>query len=242
MNFLVKSNRICRIPANTLTALSNSTQSTNVVPKEDSPDELIRTIEEIQSVKTKEITKKPQRPPFVKNLFLSRFDTDILTYPEVLNSENVKEFENDVKTAEEFLKVSKYDGQRKISSFYLNNLKKLKLLGLRVPYTDGGRQLSVTEACRISEIISENTGRIGISYNENLGMQTISKFGTEAQKKKYLPKLIDGKMVAAFSLWESSMGPKVFNTTAKLSEDKKTWVCYEIVWVYVVLINFVCRY
>ena len=228
MNFLVKSNRICRIRANTITARSNSTQSANVVVKEDPSDELLRTIEQIQSVKTKEITKKPQRPPFAKNLFLSKFDTEILTYPEVLSSKHVSELENDIKPVEEFLKVSKYDGQRKISAFYLNNLKKLKLLGLRAPYTDGGRQLSVTESCRLSEIISENTGRIGITHNENLGIQTILKFGTEAQKKKYLSKLIDGKTVSAFGLWENYRGPRLFNTTAKLSEDKKTWVCREI--------------
>jgi len=51
-------------------------------------------------------------------------------------------------------------------------------------------------------------------------------YGTEEQKRKYLPKLASGEMVAAFALTEPSSGSDAASvqTKAKLSQDGTHWI------------------
>src|SRR5688500_15270419 len=65
-----------------------------------------------------------------------------------------------------------------------------------------------------------------LSASQSIGVPVPLKlFGTEAQKKKYLPRIAKGQ-ISAFALTETNVGsdPAGLSTTARLSEDGKHWI------------------
>ena len=67
---------------------------------------------------------------------------------------------------------------------------------------------------------------VAISAHTGIGTLPILYFGTEAQKKKYIPKLISGEWVGAYGLTEPNSGSDALGakTTAKLSKDGKHYL------------------
>lgn len=82
-----------------------------------------------------------------------------------------------------------------------------------------------------STIISEHVGAghsfsVAISAHMGIGTLPILYFGTEEQKQKYIPKLINGEWVGAYGLTEPNSGSDALGakTTARLSEDGKHYL------------------
>ncbi len=89
------------------------------------------------------------------------------------------------------------------------------------------------EMCLVVEELSRVCGGIALSYAASgLGTIPIVLFGNDEQKKKYLPKLAAGEILAAFGLTESGAGSDAagIKTTAKSSADSyvingtKQWI------------------
>ena len=102
------------------------------------------------------------------------------------------------------------------------------LLGAHMPEQYGGMQLdSITNA-----IIAEEIGKYGASFNTTwaahtgIGMLPILYFGTEDQKKKYLPKLVTGEWKSAYCLTEPSSGSDALaaRTRAELNQAGSHYV------------------
>src|SRR5271154_674490 len=70
----------------------------------------------------------------------------------------------------------------------------LGLLGITVEEKWGGAGMGYLAHCVAMEEVSRASASIGLSYgaHSNLCVNQISRNGSEAQKKKYLPKLISG--------------------------------------------------
>ncbi|KKE79568.1 acyl-CoA dehydrogenase family protein [Oceanobacillus caeni] len=105
-----------------------------------------------------------------------------------------------------------------------NLLKKageLGLLGADVPEEYGGLGLDKTSSALITEEFSR-AGGFSLSYGAHVGIGSlpIVFFGNEEQKKKYLPKLATGELIAAYALTESTSGSDALGakTTAVLNE------------------------
>ena len=108
------------------------------------------------------------------------------------------------------------------------------LLGITVPEQYGGAGMGYLAHCIAMEEISRASGSIGLSYgaHSNLCVNQINLNGTEAQKKKYLPKLISGEYVGALAMSESGSGSDVVSmrTTAVKRGDRyvlngtKMWI------------------
>ena len=94
-------------------------------------------------------------------------------------------------------------------------------LGITVEEEFGGAGLGYYEHCLVTEEISKASGSIGLSYiaHSNLCVNQIRLNGNEAQKKKYLPKLISGEHVGALAMSEPNSGSDV--TSMKLRAEKK---------------------
>jgi isovaleryl-CoA dehydrogenase len=94
-------------------------------------------------------------------------------------------------------------------------------LGITVEEEFGGTGLGYYEHCLVTEEISKASGSIGLSYiaHSNLCVNQIRLNGNEAQKKKYLPKLISGDHVGALAMSEPNSGSDV--TSMKLRAEKK---------------------
>src|SRR5688572_4852933 len=77
----------------------------------------------------------------------------------------------------------------------------LGLLGVDVAEAYGGVQLDKTTSMIVSERMSE-AASFGATFGaqSNLMVQPLSLFGTEAQKRRYLPRLLTGELVGAYCL------------------------------------------
>jgi alkylation response protein AidB-like acyl-CoA dehydrogenase len=97
------------------------------------------------------------------------------------------------------------------------------LLRLIVPEEYGGAgMVSCVNICIVREELSRICGAADIIFTmQGLGTYPITLFGTEAQKRKYLPPIANGEQLAAFALSEPDAGSDVANmqTTAVLDGD-----------------------
>jgi alkylation response protein AidB-like acyl-CoA dehydrogenase len=83
----------------------------------------------------------------------------------------------------------------------------LGLLGVDVPEAYGGVGLDKISSLVLSEQIARSASfGAAIGAQGNLTIVPLVLFGTEAQKRKYLPKLMTGEMVGAYGLSESGSG------------------------------------
>src|SRR5688500_10958139 len=97
----------------------------------------------------------------------------------------------------------------------------LGLHGITVEEEYGGSGLGYLEHCVAMEQISRGSASIGLSYgaHSNLCVNQIRRNGTDAQKRKYLPKLISGEHVGALAMSEPGAGSDV--VSMKLRADRK---------------------
>ncbi len=87
----------------------------------------------------------------------------------------------------------------------------LGLLGVTVEEEYGGSAMGYTEHVVAMEEISRASAAVGLSYgaHSNLCVNQIRRNGSEAQKRRYLPKLIDGAHVGALAMSEPGAGSDV---------------------------------
>src|SRR5580692_6967429 len=87
----------------------------------------------------------------------------------------------------------------------------LGLHGITVEEEYGGSGLGYLEHCVAMEEISRASASIGLSYgaHSNLCINQIRRNGSDAQKRKYLPKLISGEHVGALAMSEPGSGSDV---------------------------------
>ena len=98
----------------------------------------------------------------------------------------------------------------------------LGLLGLTVEEEYGGTNLGYLAHVVAMEEISRACSAIGLSYgaHSNLCVNQLSKNGSAAQKKKYLPKLVGGEHIGALAMSEPGAGSDV--VSMKLRAEKKS--------------------
>ena len=104
----------------------------------------------------------------------------------------------------------------------LKEVGKSDLFRLFVPEEYGGMGTGIFEVCIATEELSRGDMGVATSYAASgLGFIPILIYGSEEQKKKYLPQLASGEKLAAFGLTESEAGSDVggIRTTAKLDGD-----------------------
>jgi alkylation response protein AidB-like acyl-CoA dehydrogenase len=109
----------------------------------------------------------------------------------------------------------------------LKKAGEIGLLGGGVPEEYGGSGLDRISSTVLSEKVS-SYGSFSVSAGAHSGIGTlpIVYFGTEEQKKKYLPKLATGEWLAAYCLSEPQAGSDAQNsrTRAVLSPDGRDWI------------------
>ena len=83
----------------------------------------------------------------------------------------------------------------------------LGLLGADVPESLGGIELDKVSSVIISERLARSASfATTFGAHVNLAIGSVLLFGTEEQKRRYLPKLLSGEMVGAYALSESGAG------------------------------------
>ncbi len=97
----------------------------------------------------------------------------------------------------------------------------LGVLGITVPETYGGAGMGYLAHMVAMEEISRASASVGLSYgaHSNLCVNQIKRNGNDAQKQKYLPKLISGEHVGALAMSEPGAGSDVVSMKLR-AEDK----------------------
>jgi acyl-CoA dehydrogenase family member 9 len=128
----------------------------------------------------------------------------------------------------------KIDREQTIEPAVLQGLKDLGLFGLLIPQEYGGVGLSVTGYARVMQEVAalDSSMAVMLGAHQSIGLKGLLLFGTPEQKKRYLPRLAPGEMVAAFALTEPGAGSDAaaIQTRAEPSGDgfvingSKIWI------------------
>jgi len=114
------------------------------------------------------------------------------------------------------------DEKEEFPAEIIKTLGQSDLFSLCIPQEYGGMGGTLTDLCIATEEISRVDGGVATAYAASfLGMFPILLFGTEEQKKKYLPDIASGKNLTAFALTEPEAGSDAaaVTTTAKKEGD-----------------------
>lgn len=99
------------------------------------------------------------------------------------------------------------------------------LFGATIPTHYGGLGLDAVTYARVVEELSRGWMSLaGILNSHKLAVAMISRFGTEAQRSLFLPRMLDGSFRAAFSLSEPDAGSDTKNIRCRATPDGDEWV------------------
>ncbi|RZS34321.1 hypothetical protein EV193_109108 [Herbihabitans rhizosphaerae] len=175
---------------------------------------------------------KWDRPSFGKELFLGRFRLDLIHPHPRGADEDDRRGEEFLATLREFVEstVDGYQIERdsKIPDEVVNGLKKIGAFGMKIPREYDGLGLSNVYYDRALMLVGSVNGALGalLSAHQSIGVpQPVKLFGTEEQKKEFLPKCARTH-ISAFLLTEPDVGsdPARLSTSAVPSEDGQSYV------------------
>jgi alkylation response protein AidB-like acyl-CoA dehydrogenase len=114
-----------------------------------------------------------------------------------------------------------------ISRALLKKAGELGLTSVEIPEAYGGLEMDKVTAAVIADHIAQYAGFATTwGAHTGIGLLPLVYFGTEEQKKKYLPRLAAGEIVGAYALSEASSGSDALNCRARaqLSSDGKHYI------------------
>lgn len=105
-------------------------------------------------------------------------------------------------------------------------LAEMGMMGLPFPEEFGGSGADTTSFAIVTEALSRACASTGITYSAHisLGGAPLHLFGTEAQKKQYLPPICAGESFGAFGLTEANAGSDAGGTQTTAKEDGDDFV------------------
>lgn len=118
-------------------------------------------------------------------------------------------------------RAAKIDEENLFPAELWPKMGEMGLLGVTVEEEFGGSGMGYLEHVIAVEEISRASASVGLSYgaHSNLCVNQIRRNGTQAQKEKYLPKLITGEHVGALAMSEPNAGSDVVSMKLRAKED-----------------------
>ncbi|XP_058062012.1 very long-chain specific acyl-CoA dehydrogenase, mitochondrial-like isoform X2 [Anopheles bellator] len=159
---------------------------------------------------------------FVVNLFSGKLQTaELFPYPEPLNEEQREYAQAFIDPTEKFYQevndAVRNDATGTVEPAVVDALWDNGFLGPFVPTEYGGLGLLNSQSVKISEITGSYD--LGMSIftgaHQTIGTKGIVLYGTEQQKKKYLPQLSSGRVFGAFALTEPGTGSDAASVKTK---------------------------
>ncbi|RMH30636.1 MAG: acyl-CoA dehydrogenase [Planctomycetota bacterium] len=154
---------------------------------------------------------EPEELGFIKNMFWGRVREDLVfPYPTV-SAEETARCDQLLAELDEYLRTEHpatvIDQEQEIPDWVIRRLFEIGVLGMTIPREYGGLGLGITSYNRILERIGRSCGSTAVlvSAHQSIGCKAIMLFGTEEQKKRWLPKLAT-EWLSAFCLSEPNVG------------------------------------
>lgn len=120
------------------------------------------------------------------------------------------------------------EAQGPLTQEILDQLKRTRFFGLSIPADYDGVGLRIQQYLKVVEEIASQNLVLGFTAMAHLsiGVKGIVLYGTEQQKKKYLPAAARGDLIFSYALTEPKTGSDAqhIQTTATLSDDGKTYI------------------
>ena len=122
--------------------------------------------------------------------------------------------------------VQELDEKQEVNMAALRELGDLGFLGMTVPEEYGGTGLGALAYVGVMiELSKADAGTsVGVSVQNSLVNDTILKWGTEEQKREYLPKLATGEIFGCFSITEASAGSDPGSLHASAQRDGDSFI------------------
>jgi len=174
----------------------------------------------------------PEQASFVSKLFMGRPDlAGVAPFPEQ-RAEDKDQGDAFLQRLEKFLRErvdpDEIDRTGEIPQPVIDELARLGAFGIKISPTYGGLGLSQTNYSRAAMLLGSYCGNLTalLSAHQSIGVpQPLIVFGTEEQKRKFLPRVARGE-ISAFALTETEVGsdPATMQTQAVPTEDGKEFI------------------
>ena len=168
-----------------------------------------------------------EKSSFAEGLFMGRLDLGrLLPFPEQ-SAEDRDQGDAFLQKLEKFLcekvDADEIDRTGEIPKEVIDQLAAMGAFGIKISPSYGGLGLSQTNYSRAAMMLASYDGNLTalLSAHQSIGVpQPLILFGTEEQKRKYLPRVAKGE-ISAFALTEAGVGsdPATMATHAEPSED-----------------------
>ena len=113
-----------------------------------------------------------------------------------------------------------------VTKMLLREAAEMGLTAIDIPEEYGGLEMDKATSAIVAENISKQAS-FSVSFSAHVGIGTLPLvwYGTDEQKKRYLPGIASGEIISAYALSESTSGSDAVNakTKAVLSADGKTY-------------------
>lgn len=173
-----------------------------------------------------------EKSSFAADLFMGRFDArKILPFPEQ-TAEDRDQGDAFLQRLEKFLREKvdpdAIDRTGEIPDDVIKGLAEMGAFGIKINGQYGGLGLSQTNYSRAAMLLGSYDANLTalISAHQSIGVpQPLIMFGTEEQKKKYLPRVAKGE-ISAFALTEHEVGsdPATMKTSAEPTPDGQYFI------------------
>ena len=122
--------------------------------------------------------------------------------------------------------AAEYDEKQEVNHDALKELGALGFYGMTVPEEYGGTNLGAQPYADVMvELSKVDAGTaVAVSVQNSLVNDTVVKWGTEEQKREFLPKLSTGEMMGCFALTEAGAGSDPGGMKATAVKDGDEWV------------------
>ncbi len=123
-------------------------------------------------------------------------------------------------------RATRHDREAKIDPAVFDMLAELGMWGLTVPEEYGGAELGNLALAIVLEEINRACAATGVtvSVHNSLVCSPLVKYGTDEQKKRWLPKLASGEILGCYSLSEAGSGSDAAALKATATRDGDGWV------------------
>ena len=173
-----------------------------------------------------------QTQSFMKSVFFGEIREDLLfPYPKMKSDtvDSVRMILDSIeKFAKEEIKSREWDEKGEMPKEIVTKLAEMGLLGLAVPEEFNGLGLPQSAYARIFQEVGGTDGSIAVTMgaHQSIGYKAVTLFGSPEQKKKYLPRLATGELIACYCLTEPGSGSDAasIKTHATLSPDGKHYI------------------
>ena len=138
----------------------------------------------------------------------------------------VRDMAADFARAELLPRATKHDRQGSIDPEVFTMLGDLGMWGLTIPEEYGGTGFTNQALALVLEELNYACASTGVtvSVHNSLLCSPILKWGTEAQRKAWLPKLASGEVIGAYSLSEAASGSDAAGLRATATQEGDDWV------------------